>query len=404
MVESSDIMLDIKQINPSKITADGYYFDMDNVNMFPLSDNDILAIRSYFKDSTIASNRNIEPKIPSRRTSSNVRKKSYKVATNQKYNDGKHRRRTNKNNALNGIVKNVVVGGIVLAVTIYGGTNLVRNISDSNDVIEASTVYYQEKTTSSPSVLDYIDYSNLNENIKVEQLGNLITTISNTDMEESIQKQWVRNYCDIYQVNFNVVYNRLVELTNNFTSESYLNGYIPGVTCKKQPVYAQSEEELILYFVRCAKQVPSQLGISTENLYIKSDYHSSMAYGKSIGYYGNLLGVDPFLMYAIVQSETGWDSPLFLESNNPAGLRNEGKWWQFDTKEEGFIELALEILKYNRMGAFTIEEIGSIHAPTVDPLNANWVPNVTMTYQDISTNHRDLVEIDGDINYQNYHR
>ncbi len=58
------------------------------------------------------------------------------------------------------------------------------------------------------------------------------------------------------------------------------------------------------------------------------------------------------------------------------------------------MELALEILKYNRKGAFTIEEIGSIHAPLEDdPSNKDWIPNVTMIYNDVSTNHRELVEI-----------
>ena len=67
------------------------------------------------------------------------------------------------------------------------------------------------------------------------------------------------------------------------------------------------------------------------------------------------------------------------------------KWWRFDTKEEGFIELALEILKFNRMGAYTIEEIGAIHAPVEDN-NENWIPNVTDAYTMVSAD-TELLEI-----------
>ena len=149
-----------------------------------------------------------------------------------------------------------------------------------------------------------------------------------------------------------------------------------------------------MLFRSCAKQLPANLGINANNLYVQTGYQSPTDYGKEIGYYSKLLGVDPFLVYSITQAETGWDSPLFLNSNNPAGLRINGSWWNFSTKEEGFIELALEILKYNRKGAFTIEEIGSIHAPLEDdPSNKDWIPNVTMIYNDVSTNHRELVEI-----------
>ena len=110
-----------------------------------------------------------------------------------------------------------------------------------------------------------------------------------------------------------------------------------------------------------------------------------------IGYYNNLVGADPVLSYAITQAETSWNSDLFRDSNNPAGLRINGSWWRFDTKEEGFIELALEILKFNRMGAYTIEEIGAIHAPVEDN-NENWIPNVTDAYTMVSAD-TELLEI-----------
>ncbi len=442
-------MRNLSQLNPSKITDNGYYFDIENGNMFSLTDEEIIELRKMYRELAIAPNREIAPRKEISRN------QNYKLASHQKYNDGRHRARKNRNSLKTGIIKFVVVGGITLAVTIGGINTLIQNYN-ADDLLEESVSYYQVETKKSSNPLVQssngiiLQEQNMKEEIRAELielyceqfgadfqsiynqivmvtnnftsmeykngtvminstpitgqneaelLSNMVSEISKMSLElvseeDSIQKKIVKKYCDIYQVDFDTIYNRLVELTNNFTSENYLNGYIPNVTCKGEVVIAQSEEELILYFVRCAKQLPANLGINANNLYVQTGYQSPTDYGKEIGYYSKLLGVDPFLVYSITQAETGWDSPLFLNSNNPAGLRINGSWWNFSTKEEGFIELALEILKYNRKGAFTIEEIGSIHAPLEDdPSNKDWIPNVTMIYNDVSTNHSELVEI-----------
>ena len=75
---------------------------------------------------------------------------------------------------------------------------------------------------------------------------------------------------------------------------------------------------------------------------------------------------------------------MFNSINNPAGLKNSyGDWWSFSTKEEGFFELGMEILKYYRMigkdpsqiDYDTLSEIRDIHAPLSDG-NDYWLPNV----------------------------
>ncbi len=388
-------MRNIAYLNPSKINDKGYYFDVDRGEMFPLSDEEILAAREFFHMPMLAKER----VVGKRQVSQN---RNYKIDKHQKYNDGKHKKR--KNNNTKGQIRTIVVGLSLCIVTVYG-TFLVTNVNSnaSFDTKGVEYSYMEEKTPSSEKLGTIISYQNLNASLTNENselLPETVLSSLNTDeilMDENAERrEWVKKYCDIYQVNFDIVYNKLVELTNNFTDTNYLNGYILGVTCKGQEVYANSEEELILYFVRCVKQIPSQLGINSSNLYINNGYHSANDYAALIGYYNRLLGTDPILSYAIVQSETSWDSDLFLESNNPAGLRTDGKWWTFSTKEEGFIELALEILKYNRKGAYTIEEIGSIHAPIEDG-NINWIPNVTSVYNTVLTDENLLTTLQGSI-------
>lgn len=374
-------MKNIRQLDPSKITKNGYYFDVDGTNMFLLTDEEILAMRAYYKDSLIASSRVMKQR----------KNKNYKVTKNQIYSDGKHTaRKTSKKSPCG--YKFVVVSGLIVAVTIYSVSLLASAFN--TPVIEEQTYQLQEEVRLEPITLSNMELADeavrsipLNTNLvgsSPEQVLNENVVLVSSIMDENKERrEWVQKYCDIYQVDFDITYNRLVEITNNFTDSEYLNGHILGVTCKGVEVFASSEEELILYYVRCVKQKPLSLGISTDNLYVHNDYVSTDDYATMIGYYNNLVGADPVLSYAITQAETSWNSELFRDSNNPAGLRINGNWWRFDTKEEGFIELALEILKFNRMGAYTIEEIGAIHAPVEDN-NENWIPNVTDAYTMVS--------------------
>lgn len=385
-------MKNITRLNPSKITETGYYFDIDNGTMFKLSDEEIQAARNYYHFPSIASKRIIEK----RRTTAS---RKYKVSNYQKYNDSKHRCR-NHNAFPKEQVRTILIGTALFLVTastvfLVSNTNSNANFGENGvsyaneSIIENSSelLNYQVPIT---EYMEELEQESVHQNVEIASNDKVIEVSTVVD-ENAERKIWVQKYCDIYQVDFDVTYNRLLELTANFTSEDYLNGYISGVTCKGEEVYANSEEELILYYVRCVKQLPSKFGISSSELYVNNGYQSSTDYATIIGYYNNLLGADPLLSYAITQAETSWNSDLFLNSNNPAGLRIDGHWWEFSTKEEGFIELALEILKYNKKGAYTIEEIGNIHSKK-ELGNENWIPNVTTIYAMISED-SELLEV-----------
>ena len=114
-----------------------------------------------------------------------------------------------------------------------------------------------------------------------------------------------------------------------------------------------------------------------------------MNYYQNIRYCSDIFDVDPCLVYGIIMSESGLKSNLFLESNNPAGLRspdNPGEFWEFSTPQEGIVETCLEVRKFLQSGKTTIEEIGKVYCPVGgwdDPngLNSNWVTNVTNNTQ-----------------------
>jgi hypothetical protein len=149
---------------------------------------------------------------------------------------------------------------------------------------------------------------------------------------------------------------------------------------------AESEEEFLVYAVRVISQDPERVDLKKDDVRIDDGYVSGDNYTEIIAKWAGILQVDPALVYGIIQAETGWNSSLFLESNNPAGLKDGSKFWVFKNKEAGIIELMLEIVKYQYKGATTIEEIAAIHCPIDDPddvngLNQHWIGNVQAGYE-----------------------
>ena len=177
-----------------------------------------------------------------------------------------------------------------------------------------------------------------------------------------------------------------MEMTDDFTDPEYLAGRHPLVSCKGMQIDADCEEEFLVYAVRVIAQDPNRVDLTEDEVCINDGYTSGDNYKEIIAKWAGILDVDPALVYGIIQAETGWNSKLFIQDNNPAGLKDGGKFWVFKNKEAGIIELMLEIVKYRYMGADTIEEIAAIHCPLDDPedvngLNKNWVRNVTNGYE-----------------------
>ncbi len=221
------------------------------------------------------------------------------------------------------------------------------------------------------STLDTITESEFMQGVEYEDV-----TLSREEM--------IKSACDIYQLNYDYTYKILASLSDNFSSVDFLEGRLPGLSCKGMNVKTRSEYELFIYACRVLKQDPGRWNVNTTNLYIKNGYSSGHDYCALIEKVADVIGVDKHLMYAIIQSETGFRSDLFMNSNNPAGLKSSiDDFWKFDNLEEGLYEFAMEVKKYYYMlgkpttdlSYETIAQIGEIHAPISDG-NENWLPNV----------------------------
>lgn len=379
--------LDIRKLN-----SDGRYVDVEIPLFFNLNYEQVKYLRELYNDNTIASNVK-RPREDKERTEVRREVPRYKVTRNQKYNNGKH---YTKGRVSFVPVTKIIVGVIVVSLSVG---LLVSHINDKNQDNQNGGIAYvqeydDETKSSNLTVEEPVDNSEYVD-IQIDDGTHEVPE----EQEIDVNGDLIREICNIYHVNYDVVYPFIKGISDNFSSQQYLNGTLNGVTCKGQEVCASSDRELLIYTVRTIKQLPQQIGISTEGLY-GGDYQSGSDFANQISKVATDLGINRCLMYAIVQSETSFNSDLFLNSNNPAGIKGvDGSWWVFDTKEEGFYELGMEILKYYRMIGIdpsivnedVISKIRDIHAPLSDG-NQDWLPNVVSNYEYALMNEANLFD------------
>lgn len=196
----------------------------------------------------------------------------------------------------------------------------------------------------------------------------------------SDEERYISKYCEVYGLDKEIIYNKIKELTNNFTSEEYINGYIPGITFKKEIAHSDSVEALMLMAVRCCKQIPNSVGLDN-NIYVENNI-KECNYIEQIKYYSDLLEVDANLVYAIMKSESNFDSDFANTTNNYSSLKNnDGTWMKFDNIEQNIIETCSELYKLNKDGKYTPEDIQPTYAPIEDD-NEHWLSNVKTIYEE----------------------
>ena len=396
-------MVDITKLNIKYVDDNGFYSDYDKGIFLRLNDKEIIELRRYHNNRLIAKNR------------ARVKNTKFKVDIYNK-NLVRRRARLKRNKIKRRIIKrwirrngttliiSVTIGVVLTAGLIFNGKGLIRKGS-TNIGLETSTSDDKKVKTSFPS-----NSKGTHLTFKGDVVNSEGTLIASEDEvvndEEQEIKEIIRKYCDIYNVNYDIVYDLLVNMTDNFSSDDFYEGRIDGIRCKGADVEADSNEELLIYAIRHIKQLPEDFGLTKEDLYVDSNFVDSKDYFAEIKYYSRVFGLDECLVAAIVQSETGFDSDLFNNINNPAGLRaSKDEWWAFDNKAQGFIELCLEIRKYySKIGYshFEVNDdiialIGDEHAPKEDN-NIYWLGNVISNYHMYVEHYVEYFSIDSDSN------
>ena len=219
-----------------------------------------------------------------------------------------------------------------------------------------------------------------------------VTTVSTEQPDivlESEEKVLLHKYCnDVYGIKYDVAYALASKLTNNFTSETYIETNNPAYSINNKK--CTSKEQGFLTFVRHLSQIPGDFGMSladVQDLEFQPTKKGNEEY--KVKYYSDLFGVDPVLALAIEYQEASKDglhysSDAYNEFNNPAGLIDPStqKLWVFQSPDEGIIEHIYQLKKYYiDKGLTTPEAIKTTYAPDGaknDPtnLNHNWLYGV----------------------------
>ena len=372
----------LRRINPKNIGPTGSYIRRDRegniIEMTRLNVEDIRYLRWLHQDPNIAYNVQV-PNV-NKRPSANVQttrpvSKPIKVSRDQEYTKPKYRLKE----PIIEVGKKIIIYGLVVCV---GIASLFTVLDSCKDKEPKPTGAYVTMT----DIPGYTSGTGFMESPTVPEQ-------SEVEDEEYVQQVeragFIKILCDVFQVDYQTTYSKLVEMTDNFCNDEYLAGRHPLVSCKGMKIDADSEEEFLVYAVRVIAQDPGRVDLTKEEICINNGYDSGTNYVDMVAKWAKILDVDPALVYGIMRAETGFSSDLFINGNNPGGLKDgtsTSGFWIFPNKEAGIIELMMEIIKYQYKGANTIEEMAKIHCPVDDPddirgLNKNWVRNVTSGYE-----------------------
>lgn len=259
----------------------------------------------------------------------------------------------------------VIIGAAVVSLG-FGAVNAISNQEQEPVVVETVAVQNSSYVIATPDIDEVIE-----------------ETVASPEIEYQMEmSQLVKQYCDIYEVDFDIVYCKLCELTDNFTCDDFMNdGYIPGVTCKKQEVYTDNVEFSILTAVRAISQLPHKFGLTYDEIHIDVPYESDESYEMIIAKYADIFGLSEYrnLAYGIFKTETGGNSRLLVEDNNYGGLKSStGPGFDKQAnKHLGAIEF-IATLKYVYIdrGLDTPLEIQPVYAPSFENDGEQWVSNV----------------------------
>ena len=220
-----------------------------------------------------------------------------------------------------------------------------------------------------------------------EELFGDVSTISLLPQEEKViteEEFYIKEYSDIYGLDYEKVYQILSDITDNFKDENYVNNYVIGNSkLNGRLVICHSKEMAILLALRNIYFYPEQYGYSSFELKTNTPYKSDLDYAKQIAHASNVLDVDPVLNYAICKLKSNFNSPMFLVKHNPNNIRLSGNYVTFPSPMAGFIEEAIQLLESKLDGKNPLQEIKN-------DLEFNGISEFTSIYQYVMKNYTDI--------------
>lgn len=374
-------MINIKKLDINKLCANGMYFDPDVPIMFKLTDEDIIAVRKEYGEHLCPDRIIEEKKFEFNKTREDYKK--YKLQRTK----SKRRVLTPKEKFIlalkNSKYKLAAMG---ISVALISSAIIGFNPSKVNAPEIDAVPTHNVASNLDPTEIPVIDSEALMEVQKTQEPE--VSTEVEVDPEEQLRleieqerKEIIRNGCSVYGLNYDVVYNKICELTDNFSNDAFLNGSIPGVQCKGYDVVTKNEAELFYLACRHFSQIPSDFGLSMDDLSNNSEeYVDNKTYEECIAYYGSVFGDKDLrnTCFGIFRAETGGDSDLLIYSNNYGGITStSGGFAKYGNKDQGAIDLFSTVkYSYYSKGMTTPEAMQEIYAPSYENDGPWWINTV----------------------------
>lgn len=263
-------------------------------------------------------------------------------------------------------------------------------------------------------VSDFLEQKKDNEN-EIEISVHEIKQVENKE-EMTVANEcskYIYKYCQIYNGNYNEIYQKFNQLTNNGTDPKFLEtNNVPGTEFLRQERSYPTLELGMFCFVRAITQKPKLFQMDQESVFEEHNYDDSMYSVEDI--YIDCCSifphVEPEFALAIAYQETEcFTSNAFLNYNNPAGYKPNGVLARFDNRTEGILECLSNYefryfidSKLDPNGVDIISQFANKHTPIEDTqdqnnLNVHWIPNVTYFYNQLS---QDIYSIQKETNHQ----
>lgn len=251
------------------------------------------------------------------------------------------------------------------------------NLSDINGIAASATLV----SDGSEFVSLIEDTEALGESIEESSTEEISTEEKNVEVIDEVtqhRKEVINYYSGIYGINGDIAYQKIVELTNNFSSDEFNNGIIPGVMCKGSQVQSSSEDVLFITAIRHFAQIPSDFGLSWDDIRNNpSSYNDDKTYEECIALYGNVLGEGSNYLrdvaYGVFIAETGGNSNLLITQNNYGGIVGDGGFAAYSNKDQGAIEHLCNIKYYYfTNGMDTPGKMQEVYAPSYENDGAWW--------------------------------
>lgn len=204
--------------------------------------------------------------------------------------------------------------------------------NENDDIIETVLVGIDPSSYSLETLKQVKNQIKENNEVEDNEEKILVEKINAKDITEVVEKEkrtkLVNYYSNVYNLDEEKVLKIIKKETNLFKNKSL----------KKK-----SNKKLELEILKKVKSL-------TGRVKKEYDYEKTKTYREMVYHYAELYGIDKEKALAIELHETAkYTSPLFLNQNNPGGMKNiNGDYYSFENKEQGIITHVEKLLKnYN---------------------------------------------------------